>query len=186
MIRFITSLTVLDHNTVGCVDKFGNVFTLRLPDDASDEAEAASGSNALWDHGLLNGAANKLDLLTHFYLGEAATAVQCTVLKPHGKMVMLVGTITGGLYAFAPAKTKEEVTFFQHLEMYMRQEYNSLCQRDHLSFRSYFQPVKRTIDVDLCEEFSALPFVKQRDFAEEVDRSPAEIMKKLEELRDFM
>ena len=32
--------------------------------------------------------------------------------------------------------------FFQHLEMYMRQEYPSLCGRDHLAYRSYYFPLK--------------------------------------------
>lgn len=32
--------------------------------------------------------------------------------------------------------------FFQHLEMHMRSEFPPLCGRDHLSFRSYYFPVK--------------------------------------------
>lgn len=35
--------------------------------------------------------------------------------------------------------------FFQHLEMYMRSEHPPLCGRDHLSFRSYYFPVKVTM-----------------------------------------
>lgn len=111
-----------------------------------------------------------------------------TSLKLEGKEVLLVSTITGGLYAFVPARSKEEVTFFQHLEMFMRQEYatTSLCHRDHLSYRSYFQPVRHTIDGDLCERFTSMAPAKQREFADDVDRTPAEIVKKLEEMRDFV
>ena len=68
----------------------------------------------------------------------------------------------------------------------MRQEYTSLCQRDHLSYRSYFQPVKHTIDCDLCERYISLSAAKQRELADDVDRSPIEIVKKLEEMRDFV
>lgn len=100
--------------------------------------------------------------------------------------MLLVSTISGGIYAFSPARSKEEVSFFQHLEMFMRQEFTSLCQRDHLSYRSYFQPVRHTIDGDLCERYAALPYAKQKELADDVDRSPTEITKKLEEMRDFV
>lgn len=184
--RFVTSLTILDYNTVAGVDKFGNVFTLRLPQEANEDATSNSGARLMWHQGLLNGAPNKLEQLTNYYLGEAGTSVVKCALKAEGKELLLVSTITGGLFAFMPSKTKEEVSFFQHLEMFMRQEYSNLCQRDHLSYRSYFQPVKSTIDGDLCEMYSTLPLAKQKEFAEDIDRSPAEIIKKLEELRDFV
>lgn len=193
--RFVTSMCVIDYSTLGGVDKFGNVFVLRLPEDASEDGEAGAaaagagggGASLMWSQGgLLNGAPNKLELLTHYYLGETPTAIVKTGLKVHGKEVLLVSTITGGLYAFVPAKSKEEVSFFQHLEMFMRQEFTNLCQRDHLSFRSYFQPVKHTVDGDLCERFVSMPYAKQKEFGDDVDRSPADIVKKLEELRDFV
>lgn len=119
-------------------------------------------------------------------LGEAATAITKCSLKSEGREVLLVSTITGGIYAFVPARSKEEVSFFQHLEMFMRQEFVSLCQRDHLSYRSYFQPVRHTIDGDLCERYTSLPYAKQKELADDVDRSPTEIVKKLEEMRDFV
>ncbi len=185
--RFITSLTIVDYSTVACVDKFGNVLVLRLSEDCNDDAmESTGGSRLLWDQGLLNGAPNKLELLTHYYLGETATSITKCALRYQGKEVLLVSTITGAIYAFVPARSKDEVSFFQHLEMFMRQEYTNLCQRDHLSYRSYFAPVKLTVDGDLCERFSTLPYSKQKDFGDDVDRTPAEIIKKLEELRDFV
>ena len=67
-------MCVLDHSTIAAVDKFGNVFVLRVPDDANEDVEvggssAGGGNAAMWDQGLLNGAPNKLELLTHYYLG---------------------------------------------------------------------------------------------------------------------
>lgn len=177
----------MDYNTVACVDKFGNVIVLRLPEDTNDDvAESSGGSRLLWDQGLLNGAPNKVEVLTHYYLGETATSITKSALKLQGREVLLVSTITGGVFAFVPSKSKEEVSFFQHLEMFMRQEYTNLCQRDHLSYRSYFAPVKSTVDGDLCERFATLSYNKQKEFGDDVDRTPAEIIKKLEELRDFI
>lgn len=165
------------------------MFVLRLPDDANDDvADSTNQGNSrmLWDQGLLNGAPNKLELLSHYYLGEAGTTITKASMKLQGKEVLLVSTITGAIYAFVPAKSKEEVTFFQHLEMFMRQEYVSLCQRDHLAYRSYFQPVKLTVDADLCERYATLSYNKQKEFADDVDRTPLEVIKKLEEMRDFI
>ena len=36
----------------------------------------------------------------------------------------------------------QDIDFFQHLEMHLRAEQPSLCGRDHLSYRSYYMPVK--------------------------------------------
>jgi len=44
--------------------------------------------------------------------------------------------------ALLPFMTREDVDFFTHLEMHMRQENPPLCGRDHLSYRSSFVTVK--------------------------------------------
>jgi splicing factor 3B subunit 3 len=182
----MTSMCVLDYDTIGGTDKFGNVFVLRAPEHVNDDVDGQIGNRMLWEQGKANGAPNKLDVLTHYYLGEAVTAVTKCALAHGGKEVMLACTVTGGIFAVVPFDSKEDVNFFQHLEMFMRQEYVNLCQRDHMSYRSYFQPVKETIDGDLCERFTTLPYSKQKELAEDVDRTPAEIMKKLEETRNIM
>lgn len=53
-----------------------------------------------------------------------------------------------------------------------------------MTFRSTCVPAKDVIDGDLCELFSTLEFNKQRVLAEEMDRTPPEVMKKLENLRN--
>lgn len=40
------------------------------------------------------------------------------------------------------------------------------------------------IDGDLCEQFPTLPLDLQRKIADELDRTPGEILKKLEEARN--
>ncbi|CAF4471183.1 unnamed protein product, partial [Didymodactylos carnosus] len=73
--------------------------------------------------------------------------------------------------------------FFQHLEMHMRAEYQTVCGRDQSAFRSYYLPVKHVIDGDLCEQYSNLDMTKQKLIADGLDRTPSEVSKKLEDLR---
>lgn len=180
----MTSCCHLDFNTVAGTDKFGNVFVLRLPENTNDQVENPSGSRILWDQGLLNGAPSKVDLLAHYHLGELATSACACSLVPGGKKIVVVATIMGGVYAFLPLEAKDDVDFFVHLEMFMRQESVSLCKREHLSYRSYFSPVKNTVDGDLCERFGSMPYAKQLEFAETQQRTPAEVLKKLEDVRN--
>ena len=56
--------------------------------------------------------------------------------------------------ALIPFTSREDVDFFLHLEMHMRQEHPPLSGRDHMAYRGSFYPVKDTIDGDLCEQFS--------------------------------
>ena len=178
--RFTTSLTLLDYDTVGGSDKFGNFFVLRVPEDVNDEVEHLSGARMLWDQGLLNGASSKCDHIAQYYLGETITSMSKCALFP-GKMESIVcTTITGGIFCFVPLQSNEEIKFYQHLEMFLRQESSNLCQRDHLSYRSCFQPVKCVIDGDLCELYSNLSYDKQQELAGDVGKTPVEITKKME------
>jgi len=42
------------------------------------------------------------------------------------------------------------------------------------------------IDGDLCEQFVTLDLSKQKTIAEELDRTPSEVMKKLEDIRNMV
>ena len=44
--------------------------------------------------------------------------------------------------------------------------------------------VKDVIDGDLCEQYSQLPAQKQKQIAEDLERSPGEVLKKLEDIRN--
>jgi splicing factor 3B subunit 3 len=48
----------------------------------------------------------------------------------------------GSLGALLAFTSREDVDFFSHLEMHMRQEHPPLCGRDHMAFRSAYFPVK--------------------------------------------
>ena len=66
--------------------------------------------------------------------------------------------------------------------MHLRQEMPPLCGRDQLFFRSSYFPIKGVVDGDFCQAFNRLPPDEQRNIASDLDRTPAEIAKKLEEL----
>ena len=44
-------------------------------------------------------------------------------------------------------------------------------------------PVKQCIDGDLCEKFSGMDVTRQKQIAEELDRTPNEVSKRLEDIR---
>lgn len=107
-----------------------------------------------------------------------------TSLVPGGVQAIVYATVMGRIGALMPFSSREDVDFYTHLEMYMRQEHPPLCGRDHLSYRSYFIPVKNVTDGDLCEQFVSLSAEKQKKIANDLDRTPAEVLKKLEDIRN--
>jgi splicing factor 3B subunit 3 len=78
----------------------------------------------------------------------------------------------------------QDKDFFLHLEMHMRQEHPPLAGRDHLAFRSAYFPVREVVDGDLCSQFPAMAPAKQQAVATELDRTPGEVLKKLEDMRN--
>ncbi|CAG2252578.1 splicing factor 3B subunit 3-like [Mytilus galloprovincialis] len=182
--RWITASCMLDYNTVAGADKFGNITVVRLPEDISDDVdEDPTGNKALWDRGLLSGASQKVDIVMNFHIGEIVTSLQKATLIPGGSESLVYTTLSGGIGMLVPFTSHEDQDFFQHLEMYMRSENPPLCGRDHLSFRSYYFPIKSIIDGDLCEMFNSMDPGKQKGVAEELDRTPSEVSKKLEDIR---
>ncbi|KPI91722.1 Splicing factor 3B subunit 3 [Papilio xuthus] len=146
-------------------DKFGNVSVMRLPHSVSDDVdEDPTGNKALWDR-------------------ETVASLQRATLIPGGSEALLYATISGALGVLLPFTSREDHDFFQHLEMHMRSENSPLCGRDHLSFRSYYYPVKNVIDGDLCEQFNSLEPAKQKAIAGDLERTPAEVSKKIEDIR---
>ncbi|TNN71119.1 Splicing factor 3B subunit 3 [Liparis tanakae] len=157
---------------------------VRLPANTSDDVdEDPTGNKALWDRGLLNGASQKAEVIVNYHVGETVLSLQKTTLIPGGSESMVYTTLSGGIGILVPFTSHEDHDFFQHLEMHMRSEFPPLCGRDHLSFRSYYFPVKNVIDGDLCEQFNSMDPHKQKSVAEELDRTPPEVSKKLEDIR---
>ncbi|URE36146.1 Splicing factor 3B subunit [Musa troglodytarum] len=183
--RWLTASHHIDFDTMAGADKFGNIYFVRLPQDLSDEIEEdPTGGKIKWEQGKLNGAPNKMEEIVQFHVGDVVTCLQKASLIPGGGECVIYGTVMGSLGALLPFNSREDVDFFSHLEMHMRQEHPPLCGRDHMAFRSAYFPVKDVIDGDLCEQFPTLPPDLQRKIADELDRTPGEILKKLEDVRN--
>jgi splicing factor 3B subunit 3 len=179
--RHVTALLPVDADTVVGADKFGSVWALRLPPAARDASDASSGSR-LWDAGALNGAPHKLESLVSFHVGDMVTSLARTVLAG-GEEVIVYGTVGGALGLLAPLRTKADVDFFTHLEMYLRAAAPSPLGRDHLAFRSALLPVQRVLDGDLCETFGRLPAATARKVAADLEKPAHEVARRLEERR---
>ncbi|KAK9127165.1 hypothetical protein Syun_015962 [Stephania yunnanensis] len=183
--RWLTASHHIDFDTMAGADKFGNVYFVRLPQDVSDEIEEdPTGGKIKWEQGKLNGAPNKVEEIVQFHVGDVVTCLQKASLIPGGGDCVIYGTVMGSLGALLAFTSREDVDFFSHLEMHMRQEHPPLCGRDHMAYRSAYFPVKDVIDGDLCEQFPTLPMDLQRKIADELDRTPGEILKKLEDIRN--
>jgi splicing factor 3B subunit 3 len=180
--RWINTLCALDHRTVAGSDKFGNVFVLRVPEGTDDDTDPSAGSRALWDVG----GRNKLVQECHYYVGDMVTSLRKVQFVPGGPEILLAATISGELHALLPLSSKGDVDFFCALEAFLREQYAPLCGRVHLSYRSYYQPVRNLVDGDLCERYGELSYNAKSAFAEEQGRSVPEVLKKLSEVRDVL
>lgn len=182
--RWLSNFTILDHDTVAAVDKFENFFVLRLPAACEEDEKDIASVKYKWEAGFLNAAYYKMEHIAHFYIGDLATSLQKCCLSEGGPEILLYGTTMGAIGALVPITKKEEVEFFIHLEMYLRQEARPLLGRDHMAFRSFSLPVKNVIDGDLCEQYSSLSYNTQRTLSEQLGHSPNEIFKRLEEIKN--
>jgi splicing factor 3B subunit 3 len=182
--RWLTNFCMLDEDTLAGVDKFENFFINRLPVGCEEDAEDdPTATKFQWENGYLNGAAFKMEKVNQFFVGEVGTAIQKCKLAASSNEVVLFGTTMGAICAMLPFDSRQDIDFFVHLQMYLQIESQPLCGRDHQTFRSSIEPLKDVIDGDLCEQFAQMDFNKQRILSDELDRSPAEVMKKLEALR---
>eukprot|EP00435_Cladocopium_sp_Y103_P007532 s4350_g2.t1 len=178
--RWMTCATVLDSMTMAGADKFDNFFVCRIPEEALRRGDH-TGLRLKADTAYLTGATPKLDSIVQFHVGDTVTALEKTTLAQGGSELICYSTLLGAIGAFYPFAGKDELDFFQHLEMFVRAEKPPLCGRDHIMYRSYHFPVQNCVDGDLCEQFMTLTAEKQRLIASELDRTPAEIIKKLED-----
>lgn len=121
--------------------------------------------------------------ICNYFVGDIITSVHKTTLISGGREIILTSTLLGSISMYIPFVAKEEIEFFQMLEMHMRSEAPSLAGRDHLSYRSFYTPVKSVIDGDLCEQFNTLPAEKRRMIADELDRTVGEVQRKIEDMR---
>ncbi|XP_053201633.1 splicing factor 3B subunit 3-like isoform X1 [Panonychus citri] len=182
--RWVTASCLIDYQTIAIGDKFGNFSILRLPHGVTDDVdEDPTGVKSLWDRGWLGGASQKVETICSFHIGEIIHSLQKTTLIPGLSELILYTTLSGTVGVMVPFSSQEEHDFFQRIEMHLRSEASPLCGREHLSFRSYYFPVKNVIDGDLVEHYNLIDLNKQKAIAEDLDYIPAEVSKKLEDMR---
>lgn len=104
----------------------------------------------------LNGAPYKLDPLVNFHVGDTVTALARAQMQAGGTEVIVYATVMGGIGVLYPFSNQEDVDFYSHLEMHLRQEQPPLSGRDHLSYRSSYFPVRSVADGDLCSQFASV------------------------------
>lgn len=178
--RWTTCTTMVDYETVAGGDKFGNLWLLRCPPKASEEAdEEGSGAHLQHERQYLQGAPHRLTLMAHNYQQDIPTSIVKTNLVAGGRDCLLWSGLQGTLGILIPFVSREDVDFFQTLEQHLRSEDAPLAGRDHLIYRSYYVPVKGVIDGDLCERYTLLPSDKKMMIAGELDRSVREIERKI-------
>lgn len=182
--RWTTTNVLVDYDTLAGGDKFGNIWLLRCPEHVSKLAdEENSESKLIHEKPFLNSTPHKLDLMAHFFTNDIPTSLQKVQLVEGAREVLLWTGLLGTVGVFTPFINQEDVRFFQQLEFLLRKECPPLAGRDHLAYRSYYAPVKCVIDGDLCEMYYSLPHPVQEMIANELDRTIAEVSKKIEDFR---
>lgn len=194
--RHISASLPLDYDTLATGDKFGNLAILRLPAAVSAAVEAdPTGGKFAAAAGVgggaapppaVSGAPNKVEAAVNFHAGDAITGLTRAVLQPGGAEVIVYGTLGGGIAAAVPLPTRADVDFFARLEMHLRTAAPPLAGREHLAYRSHYMPVRNAVDGDLCEQFASLAPESQRTVAAELDRTPGEVLRKLEAMRNVV
>ncbi|PYI29276.1 nuclear mRNA splicing factor [Aspergillus indologenus CBS 114.80] len=182
--RWTTTTTMVDYETVAGGDKFGNLWLLRCPKKTSEEAdEDGSGAHLIHERGYLHGTPNRLELMIHVYTQDIPTSLHKTQLVAGGRDILVWTGFQGTIGMLVPFISREDVDFFQNLEMQLAAQHPPLAGRDHLIYRSYYAPVKGVIDGDLCEMYFLLPNDTKMMIAGELDRSVREIERKISDMR---
>eukprot|EP01028_Stygiella_incarcerata_P012604 TRINITY_DN7926_c0_g1_i1.p1 TRINITY_DN7926_c0_g1~~TRINITY_DN7926_c0_g1_i1.p1 ORF type:complete len:1261 (+),score=358.49 TRINITY_DN7926_c0_g1_i1:117-3785(+) len=185
--RWVTCITEMDMLSIAGADKFGNFYVSRLSSSVDDsEDEVSGGDRFLWKRGQTNGANQKAMDIINFHVGDVITSLRPASLVLGGVQSIIYSTIGGSIGAFVPFSRKSDVEFFKKLEELMRQETLPLCGMEHMKYRSLFVPVRNVVDGDFVESFTTLPREIQDRIADELEFTPMEIAKKVEDFRNLV
>lgn len=192
--RWVVTLTALDYNTVAGSDKFGNIFILRVP----TELGSIGGEVPLTSVPMLEGSRaatsivpHKLSVEASYHVGSivagfarGSMAVKTTeqIEKFDGDEALIYSTLSGTIGILAPMHTQSDIDFARALEKEMRARHQSLCGRDHTSYRSSFYPSKHVVDGDLCQLFTGMALADREQCASTLGRSIEDVDRKLAEL----
>lgn len=194
MQRQITAVGSLDSTTVIGGDKFGNCFVARLPVGVASLVN--HDTSLKFQETFLNASGSRLRNLCEFHLQDIPTSFTKGSFIVGGQEGVYYTGVQGTVGLLMPIITKHEIELLVKLEIRIRQalDFNfddhtkdqgvNLLGKDHLKFRSYYNPAKNVIDGDLLERYNELPVGARVKIANEVDRTPKEIEKKLSDLRN--
>ncbi|KAH7305813.1 CPSF A subunit region-domain-containing protein [Stachybotrys elegans] len=181
--RWTTCTAMVDYDSVVGGDRFGNLWIVRCPEKVSIEADTPGDHHLAFARKYLQGSPNRLDLMMHVFVQDIPVSITKSNLVVGGQDVIVWAGLQGTIGALIPFLTREDVDFFQTLELHMRSQDASLIGRDHLMYRGYYAPVKDVIDGDLCERYRLLPVDAKRTIAAELDRSVREVERKISNVR---
>lgn len=195
MKRQVTAFQSLDHRTVIGGDKFGNIFVNRIPEDVTQQLTDNVLVNSLDQ--FLGASGSRLSTLCEFYVGDIATSFQRGTFVTGGTESVIYTGIEGTVGILVPLATKQESEFLVLLESLLRKHFDvcfedlnksklnaNLVGREHLKYRSYYNPVKNVIDGDYVEKFALLDQATKVRVAGQLDRTPKEIERKISDLRN--
>lgn len=182
--RWTTCAQFMDYDSVAGGDKFGNLWLVRCPPVASEEADEEGAATQLThERAYLGGAPNRLELQAHFYPGDIPTSLQSCQLVSGGRDVLVWSGLQGTIGVLIPFVKREDVDFFQSLEKKMREVDKPLAGRDHIFYRGYYAPMKGAIDGDLCERFARLTRDQKAMISAELERDIADVERKIGDMR---
>jgi len=183
---YVTSMAVLDHDTVAVSDRFGSVFVVRLSAEAAeaimnDPTRKQSRNGRVTDRPPKE--PYKLMDVAAYYVGEMVTSLEKGVFTRGGMECIVYTTISGRIGTLIAMPTREDAELCLHLEMYMRKHVPSLVGRDHMAFRGYYVPVCNVIDGALCALYTSLPKEVREEIAAQLQRGSAqEVTRRIEEI----
>ncbi|KAJ3911039.1 Cleavage/polyadenylation specificity factor, A subunit, partial [Lentinula edodes] len=168
--RWVSTVRMVDYNTVAIRDRFGNIIVNRPDTKESDQVdEDPTGAGILHEKGILTGAPHKTKMVAHFHVGDLITSIHKVAMVTGGREILLYTGVHGTVGILVPFVSKEDVVFISTLEQHLRIEQSSLVGKEQSSLRGYYTPVKAVVDGDLCETFARLPGSKQNVIAGELD-----------------
>jgi splicing factor 3B subunit 3 len=179
--RYMSSMLLLDYNTVVGADKFDNIFVSRVPAEVREEQVGESSLRLGPDTNYILGKSHKLELVNQFHLGELVTSMHKVALAPGASEVILYTTLNGSIGILYPFTSKKEYELFLSSESNLRGS-SSLIGRDHAAFRGYYLPAKGVVDGDLIAELRSRG--DKAEIAKIVGLSVSELEKAIEEIRN--
>ncbi|KAI5953215.1 RSE1 [Candida jiufengensis] len=184
--RQVISLKQLDYDTFIGNDKFGNLFVSRIQSEISNEIDKNWSllKNKIHNN-VLNSCIYKFQNLCDFYIADIITSFQIGNFNNGVEKSIIYTGISGKIGIFIPLIFKTEIELFNNLQMELRKlDNNNVIKKDHLKFRSYYNPIKNIIDGDLIEIFSNLSTSDKLKISSNLKKSINEIDKKIWEIRN--